>query len=108
MSAEALSTLRVSPFMDAAECAIYIRMTKPNSVQTIYRWAKMGKIPVRKLNGILRFHRDDIDNWSASNNPVPTTPSLSRFDQAKLRLLEGSLKTEYTADRLPRTQKGTG
>ncbi|MGZ3686651.1 MAG: helix-turn-helix domain-containing protein [Bdellovibrionota bacterium] len=97
---------RVSPFMTVEECAQYLRMTKPGSTQTLYRWARSGKIPARKHNGKVAFHQGDIDHWSASKTLANKAPSLTPFEQARMRLR--SLKTEHTVKSLPRIQKGTG
>lgn len=94
----------MSPFMSVKQCAIYLRPDKPLHEQTLYRWAKRGKIPARKLNGMIVFHRDDIDEWTASKSTQPKQTSLSAFEQARLNVR--SLKTEHT-DRISRFQKGT-
>ncbi len=98
------NTARVSPFMNVGECAIYLRPKKPMNVQTLYRWAKNGKIPSRKHGGSVVFHQGDIDNWSASKVVAPANPSPTRFEQARMRVR--SLKTEHTVKRRPRSQKG--
>lgn len=36
---------------------------------TIYAWAEQGKIPVRKLNGSLRFVEHEIMAWMDSCKP---------------------------------------
>ena len=33
---------------------------------TIYSWAAQGKIPSRKINGVIRFWSEDIAAWLAS------------------------------------------
>lgn len=43
---------------------------------TIYSWAAKGKIPVRKINGLVRFWSEDITEWltacsSGAMKPVP-------------------------------------
>lgn len=30
---------------------------------TIYAWAEQGKIPCLKIHGLVRFDRDEIDQW---------------------------------------------
>ncbi len=52
----------VSPYMTVAEVADHLRV-KP---KTIYAWAAEGRIPAVKLNGLLRFRRDEIDSWAKS------------------------------------------
>lgn len=104
MIAEVVSPTRVSPFMSVAECGAYLRPGKPINVQTLYRWAKCGKIPARRLNGVLVFHQGDIDSWTASKAASPQPPSRSPFELARMRVR--SLKTEHTVKRHPRIQKG--
>lgn len=101
-----MEVAKISPFMTIEECAAYLRMTKPKSIQTLYRWARTGKIPARKHNGKITFHQEDIDEWSASKIITPNAPSLSPFEQARVRVR--SLKIEHTVKRLPRVLKGTG
>ena len=43
----------------AEEAAKYLRL----HVKSIYRLAKNGKIPGRKVGGGWRFHRDALDMW---------------------------------------------
>lgn len=81
-----------SPFMDVEQCAAYIGA----AVQTVYRWHSQGRIPGRKLNGLLRFDRREIDAWSREREESVKNRSPSRFQAARERLR--SLKTEHTAD----------
>ncbi len=41
------------------------------NIQTVYRFAKAGKLPSIKIGGALRFDREAIDKWLADH----TTPS---------------------------------
>jgi excisionase family DNA binding protein len=43
----------------AEEAAKYLRL----HVKSIYRLARDGKIPGRKVGGSWRFHRDALDLW---------------------------------------------
>jgi len=43
----------------AEEAAKYLRL----HVKSIYRLARDGKIPGRKVGGSWRFHRDALDQW---------------------------------------------
>jgi excisionase family DNA binding protein len=45
---------------------------------TLYAWASQGKIPSRKIHGLLRFDREEIQQWlvSFSKAPLPAPPSL--------------------------------
>ena len=33
---------------------------------TLYAWAAQGRMPCFKLHGLVRFHREDIDQWLES------------------------------------------
>jgi len=96
----------ISPFMTVEECATYLRLNP----QTLYRWSKRGKIPARKLNGKVVFHRGDVDAWSASKVMVaPQSPALTPFETARRRVR--SLKTgeiRHTAQPNSRIQKRMG
>ncbi len=52
----------VGPFMTVQDVADHLRV-KP---KTVYAWASEGRIPAVKLNGLLRFRRDEIDAWTKS------------------------------------------
>ena len=41
---------------------------------TLYAWAAQGKIPCRKIHGVLRFNPDDIDHWMALFVNGPASP----------------------------------
>jgi excisionase family DNA binding protein len=45
---------------------------------TLYAWAAQGKIPCRKIHGLVRFNPEEIDRWMASfsNRPVSPAPPL--------------------------------
>lgn len=56
------------------ECSAYLRI-KPS---TLYAWASLGKIPCVRLNGLVRFLKEEIDAWVARSrlerrivNPYP-------------------------------------
>ena len=50
---------RASLLFTAEETAKYLRL----HVKSIYRLARDGKIPGRKVGGSWRFHRDALDLW---------------------------------------------
>jgi excisionase family DNA binding protein len=50
---------RASLLFTAEEAAKYLRL----HVKSIYRLARDGKIPGRKVGGSWRFHRDALDLW---------------------------------------------
>lgn len=45
--------------LKAAEAAKHLRL----HVKSLYRLAKDGKIPARKVGGQWRFHRDLLNEW---------------------------------------------
>ena len=46
---------------------------------TIYSWVAKGKIPVRKINGLIRFWSEDIAEWLASCAPQDMKPIPLNF-----------------------------
>jgi len=68
---------------------------------TLYAWAAHGKIPCRKIHGLLRFDQNDIDCWLASFAPPPYVPPQignRRADKSDLDRLIASAKREvYTS-----------
>lgn len=90
----------MSPFMDAKECAPYLKI----SLSTLRQWVFYNKIPSRKHGGKRVFFKPEIDEWSASRRSGPIATSISRFESVRSQLR--SLKTEYTAH--PPKQKEVG
>jgi len=41
---------------------------------TLYAWASQGKIPCRKIHGLVRFDPIEIDRWLASFSPPQSEP----------------------------------
>ena len=41
---------------------------------TLYAWANQGKIPCRKIHGLVRFDPTEIDRWLASFSPSHSAP----------------------------------
>ena len=67
---------------------------------TLYAWASHGKIPCRKIHGLVRFDPTEIDRWLASFSPPPSVPvprGTRRADTSDLDRLIASAKREvYT------------
>ena len=42
---------------------------------TLYLWAAQGKIPCRKIHGLVRFDATEIDRWLSSFSPPQSVPS---------------------------------
>jgi excisionase family DNA binding protein len=60
------SEMRVREIMTPREAAEYLSV----HVRTIYRLAKNGEIPGRKVGGSWRFKKDALDEWlSWKENP---------------------------------------
>ena len=62
---------------------------------TLYAWANQGKIPCRKIHGLVRFDPIEIDRWMASFAPPQSVlPQIatSRTDHADLEQLIASAK----------------
>jgi excisionase family DNA binding protein len=68
---------------------------------TLYSWAAQGKIPCRKIHGLVRFDQHDIDRWLASFCPtevVLTRVKKRRSDDDNLdRLIASAKRAVYTA-----------
>lgn len=41
---------------------------------TLYSWASSSMIPSYKLNGVLRFDKDEIEEWVKKNKVEPFNP----------------------------------
>jgi excisionase family DNA binding protein len=68
---------------------------------TLYAWASHGKIPCRKIHGLVRFEPTEIERWLASFSPSKSVPPQIRTFRANhtdLEKLIASAKREvYTA-----------
>ena len=66
---------------------------------TLYLWAAQGKIPCRKIHGLIRFDPDAIAAWLHSFEPNQTTaiPPLTRQPHRDLdQLIEAAKREVYT------------
>ena len=79
---------------------------------TLYLWAAQGKIPCRKIYGLIRFDEGEIHHWLASFAPACGRElSLSSPPQPQSeveRLIAAAKRDVYTPPRetRPRDKKG--
>ena len=69
---------------------------------TLYLWAANGKIPCRKIYGVLRFEPDAITAWLRSFDSAPskTLPHLIRHSNRGVdQLIEAAKRAVYTPGR---------
>ena len=68
---------------------------------TLYVWAAQGKIPCRKIHGLVRFDPAEIDHWLSSFSPPQSAPlqiGKRKADHSDLDRLIASAKREvYTS-----------
>lgn len=69
---------------------------------TLYAWAAQGKIPSRKIHGLLRFDGEEIQEWLASfvKTSVPSPSFLSASDSGNIdieRLIARAKRDVYTS-----------
>jgi len=67
---------------------------------TLYLWAGQGKIPCRKIHGLVRFDQQDIGRWLASfsvADPAPPRIQTRRSDNDNLdRVIARAKRAVYT------------
>lgn len=68
---------------------------------TLYAWAAQGKIPSRKIHGVLRFDPKEIQQWLASfsKTSIPSPSSLLASHSGNLdldRLIARAKRDVYT------------
>ena len=66
---------------------------------TLYLWAAQGKIPCRKIHGLIRFDPEGITAWLRSFEPsqAPTVPPLTRQSYRDVdQLIEAAKREVYT------------
>jgi excisionase family DNA binding protein len=68
---------------------------------TLYSWAAQGKIPCRKIHGLVRFDQHDIDRWLSTFSPrkfVPLQIGKRKSDRSDVDRLIARVKREvYTS-----------
>ena len=69
---------------------------------TLYAWVNQGKIPCRKIHGLVRFDPIEIDRWLASFSPSQSVPPQIRTRKADhtdlAQLIARAKRAVYTAD----------
>ena len=87
----------ISMLLTIKELAEQLRI-KPS---TLYAWAAQGKIPCRKIHGLVRFDPIEIDRWLISFSPSQSAPpqiETHRAEHTDLEQLIASAKREvYTS-----------
>ena len=82
-----------------AELSEYLHI-KP---ATLYAWAARGKIPCVKIHGLIRFRRDEIEQWLETfRKQQPKPPLKPRNHRRALdidRLIASAKREVYTAHR---------
>ena len=66
---------------------------------TLYLWAAQGKIPCRKIHGLIRFDPDAITAWlhAFESNQARAIPPLPRDSHLDVdRLIEAAKREVYT------------
>lgn len=53
-----------SPYLTYEEAASYCRVERT----TLYRAVKAGRLRASGCGAVVRFHRDELDNWMDSRN----------------------------------------
>ena len=53
-------------YLNIQELSRYLNIKTP----TLYSWVGEGKVPYIKINGVLRFRREEIDGWVESFRKV--------------------------------------
>ena len=70
---------------------------------TLYAWAARGKIPCVKIHGLLRFRRDEIEQWLETFRKQQSKPSLKPRNRRRSldidRLITSAKREVYTAHR---------
>lgn len=52
--------IKAESLMTPEEAAAYLRVEE----STVKQWAKLGKIPHRRAGSLIRFERDELDDWT--------------------------------------------
>jgi excisionase family DNA binding protein len=89
--------IRLSMLLTVKDLSEQLRI-KPG---TLYCWAAQGKIPCRKIHGLVRFDSLEIDRWLSAFSPLPSVPApvgQRKPDHSDVDRLIASAKREvYTS-----------
>ena len=67
---------------------------------TLYLWASQNKIPCRRIHGLLRFEREDIQEWlNAFQSTTGSHLPALRYDDTRdlTHLIEAAKSEVYTS-----------
>ncbi len=88
--------VREKQFWDIKGLSQYLQV-KPS---TLYAWAAQGKIPHLKLHRLLRFRREDIEQWLEARRPDMAPRPIPRPHQASRKgidaLIASAAREVYT------------
>jgi excisionase family DNA binding protein len=65
----------------ASEIARWLRI----GISTVYQWAHAGTIPCIRLNGVLRFHRKDVQAWLTAQQ-MPASQGAKCLSRSRAKL----------------------
>jgi len=68
---------------------------------TLYLWAAQGKIPYRKIHGLIRFEREAITRWldsfpAGNREPLPKKSPFARREPLLDALIATATREAYT------------
>jgi excisionase family DNA binding protein len=64
-------------------------MTKQS---TVYTWVHSGSIPFHRINGIIRFDMDEIENWVKTSRPAFQPVANVSFKRSGIRDVDKLIK----------------
>ena len=89
----------MSPYWDIRQLSAYLSV-KPS---TLYAWSAQGKVPCVRIHGLVRFRRDEIEQWLEAfrkqRAASPGKPAKHRRAMDLDRLVASSKREVYTARR---------
>ncbi len=82
--------MQQNQLLTAKEMADYIRV----HFKTVYKWKAEGRIPYVETNGLIRFNKNDIEEWikkrsSITEQFVPLLPKVDSLEAYDRMLLKG-------------------
>jgi excisionase family DNA binding protein len=96
----------MSAYLDIRELAEHLRVRR----STLYAWVAQDKIPYFKIHGLIRFRRDEIEQWldsfRAKRHPVSKRleePSRSEGLDALIARVKRDVYTAGRGETRPRS-----
>lgn len=75
-------------FIDVKQASTYMSI----KIKTLYAWASQGRMPYYRINGLLRFKKEELDSWMEGCKHMPED-----LEQAAKQIVEKNAERDYNS-----------